>query len=151
MDAGCYAIHMVRTLAGAEPEVVSAIARLRSPGVDRMARAELRFADGRTGRITASMWSSHVLRLYAKVVGSDATMHVTNPLAPHLFHRLRVGRRRERVRGRSTYSHQLEAFRDAVAGGPPPVVSLGDSVGNMRVIDAVYRAAGLQPRRSGPL
>ena len=31
MDTGCYAIHVVRTLAGAEPEVVSAEARLASP------------------------------------------------------------------------------------------------------------------------
>ena len=146
MDAGCYAIHMVRTMAGDEPEVVSAVARLRSPGVDRMARAELRFADGRTGRITASMWSSSVLRLFVRVVGTAATMHVTNPLAPHLFHRLRVGRRRERVPGRTTYPHQLTDFRDAVAGVRPPVVTLDDSVANMRVIDDVYRAAGLEPR-----
>ena len=50
MDVGSYAIHMLRTLAGAEPEVVSAEARLSSPGVDRWMRAELRFGDGRTGR-----------------------------------------------------------------------------------------------------
>ncbi len=32
MDAGCYPIHMVRHLVGAEPSVTSARARLRSPG-----------------------------------------------------------------------------------------------------------------------
>jgi predicted dehydrogenase len=32
MDTGCYAVHIVRTLAGAEPEVVRAEARLSSPG-----------------------------------------------------------------------------------------------------------------------
>src|SRR6202035_2695650 len=35
MDAGCYAVHLVRTFAGAEPTVVRATARERSPGVDR--------------------------------------------------------------------------------------------------------------------
>ena len=43
MDTGCYAIHMNRLLAGAEPEVVS---RTRpgspSPDVDRWMQAELR-------------------------------------------------------------------------------------------------------------
>ena len=35
MDAGCYAVHMVRTFGGATPEVVSARAKLREPRVDR--------------------------------------------------------------------------------------------------------------------
>ena len=50
MDAGCYPIHMVRHLAGSEPEVTAAQAWLRSPGVDRLMVADLRFADGVTGR-----------------------------------------------------------------------------------------------------
>src|SRR5262245_17138757 len=35
MDAGCYAIHFLRVLGGAEPTVVEARAKLRSPQVDR--------------------------------------------------------------------------------------------------------------------
>jgi predicted dehydrogenase len=58
MDVGCYAINLVRFLAGAEPEVVRARARLSSPQVDRYMSADLRFADGRTGRITCSLFSS---------------------------------------------------------------------------------------------
>src|SRR5579862_8537554 len=45
MDAGCYAVHLVRALAGAEPSVVSARAELRSPGVDKTMVADLAFAD----------------------------------------------------------------------------------------------------------
>ena len=44
MDAGCYAVHMVRTFGGSTPEVVSAQAKLRDPQVDRAMTAELRFA-----------------------------------------------------------------------------------------------------------
>ncbi len=33
------------------------VPRLRSPGVDRAMQADLRFADGPTGRVTCSMWS----------------------------------------------------------------------------------------------
>jgi predicted dehydrogenase len=149
MDAGCYAIHMVRHMAGDEPTVTRAAAKLRSPGVDRWIRAELRWPDGRTGRITASMWSANVLRLAARATGDRATMRVLNPLAPHLFNRLSVtGRRAERVGGDSTYTCQLRAFADAVANHTPTATLTppGDSVANMRVIDAVYRAAGLQPR-----
>lgn len=147
MDAGCYAVHMVRTLAGTEPTVTEATALLRSPGVDRAMRADLSFPDSVRGRITASMWSTSVLRLSAIAVGDRATMRVLNPLAPHLFHQLRVGGRRERVVGKHTYDHQLDAFVAAVRDGAPTLTPPADSVANMRVIDDVYRAAGLETRQ----
>ena len=151
MDAGCYTVHMLRTLAGAEPEVLSAEAKLRSPGVDRVMRADMRFADGRTGRITTSMWSSSVLRMAARVEGERGTLRVFNPVAPQYFHRMTVKvdgkRRRERVKGGSTYSYQLQAFADAVLRGAPTLTPPTDSIANMRVIDDIYRAAGMEPRR----
>jgi predicted dehydrogenase len=150
MDAGCYPVSMVRTLAGAEPTVVRASAKLRSPGVDRRMEAELAFDDGRTGSILTSMWSTTLLRLHVKVVGSEATMRVFNPTTPHMFNRLSVtgarGRRHERVAGGPTYGYQLEAFRAAVQEGQPVLTPPSDSVANMTVIDAIYRAAGLEPR-----
>jgi predicted dehydrogenase len=150
MDAGCYPVHMVRTLAGAEPKVVRAKARLRSPGVDRRMEAEFEFADGRTGATLTSMWSSTLLRLRVVVRGTKATMRVFNPTTPHLFNRLTVtgpgGRRRERVAGGPTYTYQLEAFRAAVQEGAPTLTPPEESVANMRVIDDIYRAARLEPR-----
>jgi predicted dehydrogenase len=152
MDAGCYPVHMVRTLARAEPTVTSATAKLHSPGVDRFMRAEFSFPDGGTGRITTSMWSSHVLDLRAKVVGSDATMKVFNPTGPHMYNRVTVagasqGRRHERVAGGPTYEFQLAAFKAAVQEGAPTLTPPAESVRNMTTIDAIYRAAGLEPRR----
>jgi predicted dehydrogenase len=151
MDAGCYAVHMLRTLAGAEPEVVSADAKLRSPGVDRVMHADMRFADGRTGRINTSMWSTTVLKIAVRVHGDQGVLKVFNPTAPQYYHRLTVktgGRtRRERVRGRSTYSYQLDAFAGAVLRNEPTLTPPADSIANMRVIDDIYRAAGLEPRR----
>jgi predicted dehydrogenase len=114
-------------------------------------RAELLFEDGRTGGIAASMWSAKVLRISVSVVGDAATMHVINPLSPHMYHRLTVkgvaGTRREHVNGSTTYSHQLRAFAAAVTEGTPVLTPPSDSVANMQLIDDVYRAAGLEPRR----
>jgi len=150
MDAGCYPVHMVRTLAGAEPTVVRATARLRSPGVDRRMEAEFSFDDGRTGGILTSMWSSSLLRLHVRAEGSAGTLRVFNPTTPQMFNRLTVtgssGRHHERVRGGPTYNYQLEAFRAAVQEGASTLTPPSDAVANMRVIDAVYRAAGLEPR-----
>ncbi|HKT00699.1 MAG TPA: Gfo/Idh/MocA family oxidoreductase [Rugosimonospora sp.] len=150
MDTGCYAIHCVRTLAGEEPEVVSAHARLLRPGVDRYLRAELRFPGGATGQITCGLLSSRALDFSFRVEGSQGELRVLNYIAPQLFHRLTVrtgaGTRHERVAGEATYTHQLRAFAAAVTGGAPVLTDAADGVRNMTVIDDVYRAAGLSPR-----
>ena len=90
MDAGCYPVHMMRTLAGSEPTVIKASAKLHSAGIDRRMRAEFTFEDGRTGRILASMWSSALLRMRVVVTGTQATMNVFNPVSPHTFNRLSI-------------------------------------------------------------
>jgi predicted dehydrogenase len=151
MDAGCYAIHMARLLGGGEPEVTSATAKLSSPGVDRALTARLRFPGGVTARITCSMRSVRLLSVGVRVVGDKGSLHVINPLAPHLWNRvtIRTGgtRTAQRVAGEPTYTYQLRAFVAAVTDGTPTLTPPGDSVANMTVVDNVYRAAGLEPRR----
>jgi predicted dehydrogenase len=151
MDVGCYAIHLLRTLAGAEPTVRSAMAKTLKPDIDRYVRAEVEFADGRTGAITASMLSAKLLSASARVIGSKGTLDVSNPIMPQYHHRIRVrsasGTRKETVeRQPSSYAAQLRAFSGAVRHGAPFPTHVDDAVANMRVIDACYRAAGL-PRR----
>jgi predicted dehydrogenase len=150
MDVGCYTISVVRFLAGAEPEVLRAEARLSSPNVDRWMTADLRFPDGATGRITCSLFSATLLKLQAIVRGDRGEMRVFNPFAPHFHHRLTVRAggtsTREHVPGEATYTHQLRAFVAAVRNGTPTPTDPDHGIANMRVIDAVYDRAGL-PRR----
>ena len=137
MDAGCYAVHMVRTLGGEEPEVVSAMPKLRGPDIDRAIRAELRFPSGHTGAIECSMWSTSVLKLHARVVGERGELRVFNPTNPQMYHRVRVTvdghTRTEHVPRVKTYDVQLEAFSAAVLRGEPTLTPPSDSVANMRV------------------
>jgi len=150
MDVGAYTVNMLRHLAGDEPRVTKAEVRLSSPDVDRYARADFEFADGRTGRITCSLFSTSVLRMHARVVGESGRMDVFNPLAPHVFHwltlRTGAGTRRERVRGEATYTLQLRAFVEALRSGVAPITDGRDGVANMAVIDSIYAAAGLPAR-----
>ncbi len=152
MDAGCYPINIVRYLAGAEPEVVSAQAKLMSDKVDRAMTAEFRFADGRTGRVHCSMLSRSLLGIGAKVVGDQGKMHVLNPIVPQLYHRLTVkgtgGKRVEKHPSEATYTHQLRAFARAIRQGSQVLTHARDAVSNMRVIDSIYQAAGLPIRAS---
>lgn len=150
MDTGCYAINLLRWLAGAEPQVTHASARLIRPQVDRLMIADFDFGDGRTGQITCALLSARLLRLGACVRGTQGELRVNFPFLPHIFHHIRVEThntvRHERVAGAPTYAYQLAAFAGAALHGTPFPTNAADAVANMRAIDAVYRAAGLRVR-----
>jgi predicted dehydrogenase len=163
MDVGCYAIHQLRTLAGAEPTVVSGVAKTIKakdggpPTIDRWAAAEMTFDDGRTGAIECALWSAKPLSLGAKVIGERGEVRVLNMTGPQYFHRVVVKTRDPRSgvrskttlkeKGDATYVYQLQAFVDAVRTGAPTLTPPSDSIATMRVVDACYRAAGLEPRQ----
>jgi predicted dehydrogenase len=154
MDMGCYPISLLRLLA-AGPRVTGASAKLSSPGVDRAMDARFSLPEGGTARIRCSMFSSSVLRLHAEVVGSEGTLKVFNPFAPHFGHRVRVetasGTRREKFSRRATYDYQLEAFVAAVEDGTHFPTTAVDAIRTMELIDACYVAAGLPIRLPTPV
>lgn len=151
MDAGCYAVDMVRAFGGSTPEVVSAQAKLRGVQLDRAMTAELRFDAGHTGRVRCSMWSTNLLQMSAKVIGDRGELRVLNPVMPQSFHRLSVrsadGKRAERFPRRPSYAYQLDAFAAAILRGEPVKTTPVSAIENMTVIDAIYRAAGLPLRQ----
>ncbi len=150
MDAGCYAVHILRSLAAAEPEVTAAQPTLHTPDVDRAMEADLRFPDGRTGKLACSLFSARLVSVRAIVRGDDGELNVLNPILPHYFHRLTVktgrGTRRERINGDASYTHQLRAFAELVKNGTPVPTDPADAISNMRVIDAIYDRAGMKRR-----
>ena len=150
MDVGCYAIHCLRLLAGEEPRVRWAKAKLKGPDIDRAMEADLELPSGATGNIRCSMWSQSLLSMGARVRGTDGTLKVRNFTLPQLFGKLKVstsaGSRSEKAPKGVTYRYQLDAFADAVLRGGPVLTPPSDSIATMAVIDAVYDKAGL-PRR----
>jgi predicted dehydrogenase len=150
MDIGCYAVHLWRTLAGAEPTVVSARAATLSPGIDRRTEATLRAGDAQ-GSMTCSLLSRSLLRLSATVTGTEGTMSLFNPLGPQAYNRTKIttrtGSRVEHAVRIPTYAFQMEAFRDAVVDGAAFPTTPRDAIATMAAIDAIYAAAGLEPRQ----
>jgi predicted dehydrogenase len=163
MDVGCYALHMNRLVAGAEPTVVSATARLAKPDVDEWMQAELAYPDGLRATMTCALYPGprsvvraaadrQLLKIRVRVTGARGSLSVFNPTGPHMSYRMTVregdAKRRVRVEGakKPTYTYQLEAFAAAVLHGGPVLTPPSDSIANMRVIDAVYEAAGLPVR-----
>jgi predicted dehydrogenase len=150
MDVGSYAVHQLRLLGGDEPEVTDARARLRTPKVDRRMQADMRWPQGHTGRMTCALWSSTLLKLAIHAKGERGELRVFNQTGPQFLHRFTVRgdghKRREKFPRKATYAYQLEAFTSAVLHGTAVLTPPADSVQNMRVIDAVYRAADLPIR-----
>jgi predicted dehydrogenase len=148
MDLGCYVVDMLRTFGGPIAEVVSARAKLRDAKVDRAMVAEVKFADGHTGTLRCSLWSTDLPHFTARIVGDRGELRL-NPVIP--FQRLTVrsadGNRAEHFPIRASYSYQLDAFAAAVLRGEPVRTGPEGSVENMKVIDAIYRAAGLPIRQ----
>lgn len=150
----CYPVHALRQLGPGEPTVVSASAkRLRGGPVDRAMSAQFRFDNGATGRTEASMWSHRLLRISAHVDGTRGRLRVLNYVAPQMYNRLKVtidGKTtRGRVKGEASYDMQLRAFIAAVRDGTPFPTTARDAVVTMKLIDDIYRAAGL-PLRGDP-
>jgi predicted dehydrogenase len=150
MDLGCYPIHWSRLVTGKEPAVLRAAARQGSPGIDVAMTAEMCFPEDIHCEVRCSMAADVTLEILLRVTGSNGELTANNPLAPHFGHRLRIRANGdetvEQVEGQTTYDHQLEAFVAAVLDGEEQPTGGEDAVANMRVIDGIYRAAGLQPR-----
>jgi predicted dehydrogenase len=152
MDVGCYAVRLVRFVAGEEPTVHSARAVVTQPDIDGRMDAELTFPSGATGTVACSLierlWN---FRFTLAVTGRDGTLRSTSPWAPHFFfHSITVvdrrGRkRRDRVARRpTTYVHQLRAFARATTD--PAAFPATEALRTMAVIDEMYLKAGLPVR-----
>jgi len=146
----CYAVHALRLVGPGEPAVVSATPTLQSADIDRAMETTYSFPGGATGHSSASMWSRRLLRFSLRVTGSRGEMRVTNFIAPQFFNRLAVTidgtKTTERVKGEASYDAQLRAFVAAVRDGGPVLTPPEDAIITMRVIDDIYRAAGMPLR-----
>jgi predicted dehydrogenase len=150
MDLGCYPVQWVRFAAAGEPIVTAATMVQGRPDVDVVTEISLGFANGIEARVRTAMDAETGRASWLHVSGAEGFLRVVNPVAPHLDHEVVIGTSRgttsEQVQGRSTYHHQLEAFVGAVVDGRPVPTGGVDAIANMRVIDAAYRVAGLEPR-----
>ena len=151
MDLGCYCVHWARSVAGAEPEVLSASAVRHESGVDVEMTAVLGFPGGVRAELRASMSEDLPDGLDAGLViaGERGTLRVVNPVAPHMGHALTLetadGASTEEVAGETTYAHQLRHVIEVLRGNAEPLTGGSDAVATMQVLDAVYRQAGMRP------
>jgi predicted dehydrogenase len=150
MDLGCYPLHMIRHFSGTIPVVKAARARIGAPGIDIAMETDLELPSGATARMNCSMEPTAPLQIMFEAHGERGSLSVVNPLAPHRGHQLTLktaaGENQETFPLDSTFTDQLRALADAVHGGPAMPTDGHDGIVSMRIIDEVYRKAGLPLR-----
>ena len=144
MDLGCYPMHALRSVLGAEPTVVEARCTMEH-GVDVATAAALDFA-GVPASLSCSMKPER-FGATLRVTGSDGSLEILNFVAPQLGCRFTVTAggetRQEPTEGSATYVAQLVELGDVLLRGVPQLITNADSLGNMTAIDAVYARAGV--------
>jgi predicted dehydrogenase len=150
MDVGCYPIKASRMVFGEEPARVSAtLVRDPNTGVDTLASAILEYPSAHCifscGTLVAGNQSMQFFGTKARI-----ELEVPYNARPGGASRIRIDDGRDPFGGGLTieefppvdqYTLQGDAFSRAILDRTPPPVPLEDSVRNMAVIDAVFRAA----------
>ncbi len=150
MDIGCYMIHAPRYAFGQEPaRVVACIDRDPAMHTDRLTSAILEFAGGH-----AIFTCSTQLVPYQKVnfLGTRGRIEMEIPVNAPLDRPTRIfidgsgdltgsGITTETFPAADQYTLQGEAFAKAVSEDTDPPVTLEDAIGNMAVIEALFRSA----------
>ena len=152
MDLGCYPVHWIRAFLQAEPVVESASYVPGPAAADESITARLRSGDTAV-TLGASMAAGVPFAAPFRAVGERGSVEVDNLVLPHRGHSVRVVvdgvASTHTVGGGETYDYQLDALVAAVTSGATAATEGHDYLANMRLIDAIYGAAGV-PRPSSP-
>ncbi len=155
-DVGCYAVNVSRMLLGDNPDRVFGTAR-RDPrsGVDMTFSGILDYGDA-FATFTCSMEQEprHSIIIH----GTGGWISVADPFncPPDIATTITIGSGGDHhptassvesltVPAANQYGLQATAFAHAIRGGGPAPLPLSDSIANIRLIERLFAAAGIQP------
>lgn len=166
LDVGCYTMSFARLVAGiatgrpyAEPDSLRSAGSIGPTGVDELATAIVRFP----GEITATLATSlrHELGTRCSIFGESGRIELPNPWLPggerhgldSSFDISVDGRELERVHVHTElgpYALEAELLADSLPSTEAawPAMTWGDSLGNMRALDAWRAALNADTKRS---
>jgi len=147
LDVGCYGVSLARWLFGAEPERVQAVAEYGPTGIDLTLIGLLEFPGKRFAIVEASFATA--LQQTFGIVGTQGAIELPHnafiPWEEEASFRLRGVDEKEgkvvAVPGADEYQLMVEHFAEAVLNRAELEFQAEESIGNMRVLDALARAA----------
>src|SRR5204862_6495767 len=150
LDIGCYPIKTSRMVFGEEPvRVAATLVRDGKTGVDTLASAILEYPSGHCVFSCGTLVAGNQSMAFHGTKGR-VELEVPYNARPGGTSRIRIDDGRDPFGGGlevedfgacDQYVTQGDEFSRAIRAGTPPPVPLEDSVRNMRVIDAIFRAA----------
>lgn len=147
MDIGCYPVTLSRMLFGAEPvAVLASLERDPEFGTDRLTSAILEYPSQGGARqcvFSCSTQLNPFQRMF--LIGTQGKVEIEIPFnaPPDKPCRIRIGDGDwESLPVADQYTIQGDLFSRAIRGEVPVPVPLEDALGNMKVIEGIFRAAG---------
>ncbi|MEK6236408.1 MAG: Gfo/Idh/MocA family oxidoreductase [Planctomycetales bacterium] len=144
MDVGCYCVNLARAIAGSEPTGMQVVAHRHETGVDDYAAGVLDFGGETLCAFTCGMTVESDRTTF--IAGSQGHLELDLPWFSDGSLRIVKPDQTETIVVESRLpAYALEAHRFATAARDeePPWLTREDSIGNMRVLDALRRQAGL--------
>lgn len=143
-DIGCYACSSARFIINKEPErAISTVSRDTGFGTDILSSAMLDFGDARS-LFTVGTQSFPVQQV--DIVGTSGTITIYIPFNMYddVPAEMRVvtgiGPRTVKLGPAGQYRLMFDAFSKSIAEGRPVPTPSSDAIGNMKVIDALFRS-----------
>jgi D-xylose 1-dehydrogenase (NADP+, D-xylono-1,5-lactone-forming) len=145
-DVGCYCVSLSNYLFDAPPEEVSAAAAVAPSGVDERFAAWMSYAAGELASFDCGMQAP--LDIGAAVLGSEGSLVIPTPWYPHkppmrLLLTRNGGTEEIDTPGDDSYFLEIENFTAAASGDGSPRVSAAETLRNLKIIDRLADAAGL--------
>lgn len=148
MDVGAYCVSFSRLVAGTEPDRCEFTAHLGTKGYDEWGNGVLHFPNN----ITAAFGSGIHLNMKndARVYGSDGSIHITSPwicTPDSEMTLLRKGKDPEIFKlgmlNAELYAAEADAVAEYIEAKECPFMSISDTIGQMKTLDALRKSAGL--------
>jgi predicted dehydrogenase len=146
LDIGCYCVSFPRYIYGREPErVLSLIDRDPLMKIDRLTSGIMDFGEGKSATFTCSIQMMY--GQWCEIMGTAGRIEVDIPVNAPNDRETKItlitnDRREEYVFDKvDQYTLQAEAFAKAVIEDHPVPTPLTDALGNMRVIDALFKSS----------
>jgi predicted dehydrogenase len=142
-DIGIYCINAARGLFRAEPEEARAVTTGRRGEVEESVTAFLRFPGDRTATFSCSFHAAKVSEYRIAGTKGDLAVEPAYEYAAALKHRLTLDRdtKERRFAKRDQFAPELLYFSDCVLKGHDPEPSGREGLADVRIIEALYRAA----------
>lgn len=142
-DLGCYPISYARSVVGGDPLEVFGWQVTGPTGIDETFVGQLRFADDVLMQFDSSF--AIPFHSFMEIVGSQATLNVPRPFKPETDEKIYLTRDGKtetiKVKGQELYIGEVEDMADAILLGKEPRISLDDSRGNVKTINALLESA----------